>query len=122
MGTDAAMEMTTGTEMSHNGMNMDNKDNMNMNTTKCGDGMMGMMVRFNLWPCNVYIRCTGSHLSPLIIYAARTTQITCLWPCSLYIRRTRSPQLFILLEQPKLHVCGPVTCTLDVPVLPNYLY
>ena len=50
---------------------------------------------------------------PLIIYAARTTQITCLWPCNLYIRRTHSPQLFILLEQPKLHVCGPVTCTIN---------
>ena len=84
------MGMTTGTPMNHY------MNEMNMNTTKCGDGMMGMMVRFNLWPCNVYIRCTGSHLSPLIIYAARTTQITCLWPCNLYNRRTRSPQLFIL--------------------------
>ena len=90
MGTDAAMETTTGTPMNHY------MNEMNMNTTKCGDGMMGMMVRFNLWPCNVYIRCTGSHLSPLIIYAARTTQITCLWPCNLYIRHIRTPQLFIL--------------------------
>jgi hypothetical protein len=132
MGTDAAMETTTGTPMNHY------MNEMNMNTTKCGDGMMGMMVRFNLWPCNVYIRC--SDLTGTSNVQATGPQ-TCNLGCSSCINNqrgevatstsnihitgpqiTHSPQLFILLEQPKLHVCGPVACTIDVPVVPNYLY
>ena len=75
MNSTGHMEMSTGTHMDHSNMNnmntmnnMDNMDNMNMNmnmnSTKCGEGMMGMMVRFNLLFCNVCIRCTGSHLPP----------------------------------------------------------
>ena len=52
-----AMEMSTGTPMDHSNMNnnnmnnMNNMDNMNMSTTKCGDGMMGMMMYFHAGHC-----------------------------------------------------------------------